>query len=178
MDSMCTKLIQRYEDSHSRSLLPDEIVFNILSFLPPRPLYRFKCVCKLWNTLFLHPFFLYLHYLHSPCSALVDEDVRFFIDLDIKCRRRGFRPICQSSHGLLFFQEDGKKLGYEVLTLEIGHLNNCPCWRAIPSNSKYSDDDDDGRRKKRKSIEHFFRMGVAYCIWFVVTEKDDDDLMI
>jgi hypothetical protein len=37
--------------------LPEEVVLNILSSLPPKSLFRFRCVCKTWRTLVGNPDF-------------------------------------------------------------------------------------------------------------------------
>ncbi|KAK4368373.1 hypothetical protein RND71_012165 [Anisodus tanguticus] len=72
-----------------------------------------------------------------------------------------FVPITSNPYGgvvklVSVHEDDGNNLRYEVLSLEIGP---CPCWRAIDNVPP-----SDGR--KRKSMQFFFRMGVAYCICF------------
>ncbi|KAK4733460.1 hypothetical protein R3W88_007721 [Solanum pinnatisectum] len=50
----------KVEDDNEESLkqqLPDEIIYQILTLLPLSSLFKFKSVCKLWNTLYLHPHF-------------------------------------------------------------------------------------------------------------------------
>ncbi|KAG5614452.1 hypothetical protein H5410_014276 [Solanum commersonii] len=47
--------IMKIEDDNEESLkqqLPDEIIYQILTFLPLSSLFKFRCVCKLWNTLY------------------------------------------------------------------------------------------------------------------------------
>ncbi|XP_059440359.1 F-box/kelch-repeat protein At3g23880-like [Corylus avellana] len=39
------------------SYLPEEVVVNILGSLPPKSLFRFRCVCKTWRTLVGNPDF-------------------------------------------------------------------------------------------------------------------------
>ncbi|XP_021750805.1 F-box protein CPR30-like [Chenopodium quinoa] len=41
--------------------LPSEILADILSRVPAKPLLRFKCVCKSWNSLIKSPNFIKLH---------------------------------------------------------------------------------------------------------------------
>ncbi|XP_071736982.1 F-box/kelch-repeat protein At3g06240-like [Rutidosis leptorrhynchoides] len=40
--------------------LPDEIVVNILARLPPKPLIRFRCVSKYWQSMLMDPYFMKL----------------------------------------------------------------------------------------------------------------------
>ncbi|RZB52370.1 F-box/kelch-repeat protein [Glycine soja] len=42
-------------------LLCDELIVEILSRLPVKPLIQFKCVCKGWNSLMSDPYFIKLH---------------------------------------------------------------------------------------------------------------------
>ncbi|KAG5598338.1 hypothetical protein H5410_029708 [Solanum commersonii] len=77
--------------------LPNEIIFNILSYFPLRSLYKFKCVCKLCNTLFMNPSFLYLYKIHT----MYDDNYKYLVSLDFEFQdRRGFRTICHSTHEL------------------------------------------------------------------------------
>lgn len=46
-------------------ILPDELITELLSFLPVKSLIRFKCCCKSWETLFSDPSFVKLHLLRS-----------------------------------------------------------------------------------------------------------------
>ncbi|XP_016571446.1 putative F-box protein At1g50870 [Capsicum annuum] len=43
----------------------DDIVIEILAFVPAKSLMRFKCVSKVWNTLIQHPEFVQSHYARS-----------------------------------------------------------------------------------------------------------------
>ncbi|KAM3301607.1 hypothetical protein P3S67_016109 [Capsicum chacoense] len=210
--------------------LPDLIIFRILSYLPLRFLHRFKCFCKLWSTLFLHPTFVYLRKQNSPFSHVLGEDVDILrqLDLDNPDRWWGFTTICCSSSDLhvqvkdisstsqyriqsfrmrdnllipspqypslcialefvpitsnpqagsvklVSVHDDGSNnLGYEVLSLENIRTSFCR-WRAIdmvvpPLLS-------DGRT--RNSIQLFFRKGVAYCICFLETTEEVDDIQV
>ncbi|KAI9107075.1 hypothetical protein K1719_022603 [Acacia pycnantha] len=52
-------------------VLPQEIITDILTFLPVKSLIRFQCVCKLWKNLIKTPSFIAAHLHHSihrrPC---------------------------------------------------------------------------------------------------------------
>lgn len=43
------------------SLLPEELIVEILSWVPVKALMQFRCVSKTWNSLILHPTFVKLH---------------------------------------------------------------------------------------------------------------------
>jgi len=51
--------------SQSLVFLPDELIVEVLSFLPVNSLVQFKCVCKSWKTLISHPTFVKLHLKRS-----------------------------------------------------------------------------------------------------------------
>lgn len=80
--------------NHQCQLL-DETTLLILSYLPLSSLFRSKSVCKLWNTLFLHPHLSFLHYrLSNFCGLGLD-------DVDIgKEKGDYFTTIRMSSQGL------------------------------------------------------------------------------
>ncbi|KAL2946060.1 hypothetical protein AAZX31_U009200, partial [Glycine max] len=50
------------------SLLCNEIIKEILSRLPVKPLIKFKCVCKEWNSLISEPYFIKLHLSKSAAK--------------------------------------------------------------------------------------------------------------
>ncbi|KAL5711739.1 hypothetical protein ACHQM5_013989 [Ranunculus cassubicifolius] len=52
--------VRAAEDDHGRSI-PDEIMFEIQNRLPPKSLFRFKCVCKAWRSLFQDETFMDLY---------------------------------------------------------------------------------------------------------------------
>ncbi|PHT29086.1 hypothetical protein CQW23_31315 [Capsicum baccatum] len=144
--------------------LPDLIIFRILSHLPLSSLHRFKCVCKLWSTLFLHPTFVYLRTQNSPLSHILGEDADILRQLDFDNPNRwwGFTTICRSSSDL-----------HVQFSLNNIGTSFCRC-RAIdmvlpPLLS-------DGRM--RNNIQLFFRKGVAYCICFLETTEEVDDIQV
>ncbi|KAG4377591.1 hypothetical protein AAZX31_U007800 [Glycine max] len=49
-------------------LLCDELIEQILSRLPVKPLIQFKCVCKGWNSLMSDPYFIELHLSKSAAK--------------------------------------------------------------------------------------------------------------
>lgn len=223
------------------AVFPDEIIFQILSYLPLKSLYRFKCVCKLWSTLFLNPTFLYLYQKHCPIAHVCSEDANILRQMEFaNCNRWKSRSIiCRSSHNLtldkrettypptrvyyieseqlreelpipnprchslcialefvtiksnpcggfiklISVHQDGRNnFGYEVLSIDFGGTQKNPCrWRAI---DKVPPSEGGKRRKLSRwqaieeapppNIQLLFRMGVAYCIWFVKTDGDDD----
>uniref|UniRef100_A0A0R0F0L9 F-box domain-containing protein n=1 Tax=Glycine max TaxID=3847 RepID=A0A0R0F0L9_SOYBN len=50
------------------SLLCNEIIKEILSRLPVKPLIQFKCMCKEWNSLISEPYFIKLHLSKSAAK--------------------------------------------------------------------------------------------------------------
>ncbi|KAF6146034.1 hypothetical protein GIB67_033393 [Kingdonia uniflora] len=74
-------------------VIPDEIIVEILSRLPVKPLFRFKSVCKIWNCLPSDPKFVNLHLKQSrkapPISiALFRDEQRYgpyYAHFSIKC---------------------------------------------------------------------------------------------
>ncbi|XP_019235205.1 PREDICTED: uncharacterized protein LOC109215568 isoform X2 [Nicotiana attenuata] len=77
--------------------LPDEMVFRILSFLPEKPLGRFRCVCKLWNTLFIDPKFRALYCENYSSLLLMSYNQLMQI-------RHNFCSKAESSDGLILEQ--------------------------------------------------------------------------
>ena len=52
-------------------VLPEELIVEILSWVPVKPLMRFKCVSKTWNSLIFHPTFVKLHLQRSSTNTHV-----------------------------------------------------------------------------------------------------------
>ncbi|XLT14997.1 hypothetical protein HN51_060687 [Arachis hypogaea] len=48
-----------------------EVVMEILSWIPAKPVTRLKLVCKSWNSIISHPHFLKLHLHRSPKNAIL-----------------------------------------------------------------------------------------------------------
>ncbi|XP_057453223.1 F-box protein CPR1-like [Lotus japonicus] len=59
---------------------PEELILEILSFLPVKPLVRFKCVSKSWNSTISDSQFIKLH-LHRSCSRRNTDFVAYFRSL-------------------------------------------------------------------------------------------------
>ncbi|XLT15004.1 hypothetical protein HN51_060694 [Arachis hypogaea] len=53
------------------ALLLCEVVMEILSWVPAKPLTRLKLVCKSWNSIISHPHFVKLHLHRSPKNAIL-----------------------------------------------------------------------------------------------------------
>ncbi|KAG5027590.1 hypothetical protein JHK86_023504 [Glycine max] len=51
------------------SLLPEELIAEILSWVPVKALMQFRCVSKTWNSLILHPTFVKLHLHRSSKNS-------------------------------------------------------------------------------------------------------------
>ncbi|KAK6134424.1 hypothetical protein DH2020_031856 [Rehmannia glutinosa] len=49
--------------------LPQEVLINILTRLPPKSLIKFRCVSKSWNSLISSPYFITLHAQQSTCAT-------------------------------------------------------------------------------------------------------------
>ncbi|KAM3198790.1 hypothetical protein P3L10_024806 [Capsicum annuum] len=58
-------MCKRIKEETMNPRLPDEIILNILSYLPLSCLFKFRCVSKFWNTMFLHPHLTFHHYRNS-----------------------------------------------------------------------------------------------------------------
>lgn len=52
-------------------VLPQELIVEILSWLPVKPLMRFRCVSKAWYSLIFHPSFIKLHLQRLPKNTHV-----------------------------------------------------------------------------------------------------------
>ncbi|KAL3643628.1 hypothetical protein CASFOL_014443 [Castilleja foliolosa] len=59
------------DDEDDDRYIPPEITFNILSRLPVKALFRFKCVSKEWRTLICQPRFVSTHLTRSPSSLII-----------------------------------------------------------------------------------------------------------
>ncbi|XLR05805.1 hypothetical protein HN51_060691 [Arachis hypogaea] len=53
------------------ALLLCEVVMEILSWVPAKPVTRLKLVCKSWNSIISHPHFVKLHLHRSPKNAIL-----------------------------------------------------------------------------------------------------------
>ncbi|KEH23128.1 putative F-box domain-containing protein [Medicago truncatula] len=49
------------QPSSRQVILPDDLIFEVLSFLTVNHLMRFRCVCKSWNSLISSPSFIKIH---------------------------------------------------------------------------------------------------------------------
>ncbi|WVY90914.1 hypothetical protein V8G54_036428 [Vigna mungo] len=49
----------------SAEILPNEVIAEILSWLPAKTLIRFRCVSKTWNSLIINSYFVKLHHKRS-----------------------------------------------------------------------------------------------------------------
>ena len=64
-------------------VLPDELIEQVLSFLPVKSLLQLRCVCKWWKTLISNSTFVKLHHKRSArnkITAVLDQS-----DLSIVC---------------------------------------------------------------------------------------------
>ncbi|KAM7529938.1 hypothetical protein LguiB_033348 [Lonicera macranthoides] len=111
--------------------LPEPIVLDILSRLPAKSIFRCKCVCKTWLTLFSLPYFSNLHLSNSPIEFLLrgscpktllltqldespittcDDKFRigrkFMIDLKMHDNQTNQIKVCSSLDGLICFCEN------------------------------------------------------------------------
>ncbi|CAN1156127.1 F-box/kelch-repeat protein At3g06240 [Linum perenne] len=48
---------------------PEDIIVDIMSRLPVKPIVRFKCACKAWYKLFSQPFFIQMHFNRAISSG-------------------------------------------------------------------------------------------------------------
>uniref|UniRef100_M1DCM3 F-box domain-containing protein n=1 Tax=Solanum tuberosum TaxID=4113 RepID=M1DCM3_SOLTU len=108
---MCMGMRMRMDEENYQQL-PDKLIFYVLSYLPLSSLFKFRSVCKLWNTLFLHPHLAFLHYRNSQSGLNLDDlsgtlKERERLWKDIQNGRRDaveFNIITTSSQGL-YLQE-------------------------------------------------------------------------
>lgn len=81
----------------SLALLPEEIMIEILLWLPLQSILRFKCTCKSWKTLFSDPGFSELHLQRAIATkkkcillrhlSIPSQDFSLHADNVIECRR-------------------------------------------------------------------------------------------
>ncbi|TKY46646.1 F-box/kelch-repeat protein [Spatholobus suberectus] len=71
--------------------LPEDLIVEILSWIPVKALIRFRCVSKTWNSLISHPTFVKLHLQRSSKNAHIllpfMEDVNPEGDESVLCTR-------------------------------------------------------------------------------------------
>ncbi|XP_043714786.1 F-box protein At3g07870-like [Telopea speciosissima] len=69
MEAVEEKMIKRHSPNligHDRLFQLEDVLINVLSWLPVKTLFRFRCVCKRWRYLISNdPYFLRLHSQHS-----------------------------------------------------------------------------------------------------------------
>ncbi|XP_045809556.1 F-box/kelch-repeat protein At3g23880-like [Trifolium pratense] len=69
----------------TNTILPDELIDDILLRLPVRSLLRFKSVCKSWKTLITHPKFANIHLRSSTTSedtSMANKQLIFFTKIE------------------------------------------------------------------------------------------------
>ncbi|XP_023904830.2 F-box/kelch-repeat protein At3g06240 [Quercus suber] len=59
----------RLSSNNNNLYLPEELLEEILSWLPVKSLFRFRCVQKSWSTLFRNPIFIAKHLLHHQTKT-------------------------------------------------------------------------------------------------------------
>ncbi|RYR32325.1 hypothetical protein Ahy_A10g046907 isoform H [Arachis hypogaea] len=69
------------------ALLLCEVVMEILSWVPAKPLTRLKLVCKSWNSIISHPHFVKLHLHRSPKNAILLFTRTATLTFDEKAKR-------------------------------------------------------------------------------------------
>ncbi|KAL4607534.1 hypothetical protein ACB092_09G181900 [Castanea dentata] len=58
----------------SSERVPDEVVFDILTHLPVKPIIRFRCVSKSWNSTITTPIFITTHLNHNRAKSSVPNN--------------------------------------------------------------------------------------------------------
>ncbi|KAK4740179.1 hypothetical protein R3W88_003876 [Solanum pinnatisectum] len=161
--------------------LPDKLIFYILSYLPLSSLFKFRSVCKLWNTLFLHPHLAFLHYRNSETWMIM------ILELSI---------ITRSSRGLYLQKftniHDSSTKRYRIecsilrqrldipnplnpslcITLDFVLDNLAVKLISVHQHGYELPNLYHEKNKRRNGIQIFFRMGVAYCIWHIDDPTD------
>jgi len=69
--------LKRHRSMASAAFLPDELIVEIISWLPVKHLIQFRCVSKFYKTLISDPYFVQMHLEKSarnPCLALMWQD--------------------------------------------------------------------------------------------------------
>ena len=59
----------RLSSNNNNLYLPEELLEEILSWLPVKSLFRFRCVQKSWSTLFRNPTLIAKHLLHHQTKT-------------------------------------------------------------------------------------------------------------
>lgn len=73
-------------------VLPDDLIVEILSWVPVKSLMRFRCVCKTWNFLIFQPTLVKLHCQKSSKNAHVlvkGSNIKIFQEWVATCTIRG-----------------------------------------------------------------------------------------
>uniref|UniRef100_M1DUD0 F-box domain-containing protein n=1 Tax=Solanum tuberosum TaxID=4113 RepID=M1DUD0_SOLTU len=163
----------RTDEEENYPQLPDKLIFYILSNLPLSSLFKFRSVCKLWNTLFLHPHLAFLHYRNSESGLNLDDltgtlketentlkdlenEDRDQVELDIP------NPSLCIALDFVFDSLAVKLVSVHEHGYEIGRDKSTYCWRDVKLPNLHHENNN-----KRNGIQVFFRTGVAYCIWHI-----------
>ncbi|KAH0760883.1 hypothetical protein KY290_016956 [Solanum tuberosum] len=188
----------KVEDNNEESLkqLPDEIIYQILTLLPLSSLFKFRCVCKLWNTLYCHPHFTKLRDVKINAAMLKVPFATISRSIEGLClqktvfscplRYRIYSPtfhqmqtipnpqnasIYMALEFVSSFNQEAVKLGFiKILILGEALRYHLTC-RARDSRNM---------EKRKKRIDIVFRKELAYCLWYTETGdfRDDVDLEI
>ncbi|WVZ13404.1 hypothetical protein V8G54_010970, partial [Vigna mungo] len=89
-----TKSSRSRRPTKSSIFLPDELIEEILSWLPANILLRLKCVSKKWHSLISHPYFLKLHQERSNAKMGKNHETRLRIFLKNQNLAAAYNQMC------------------------------------------------------------------------------------
>ncbi|XP_030967187.1 F-box/kelch-repeat protein At3g06240-like [Quercus lobata] len=150
--------------------LPDDIVLNILTWLPAKSLIRFRCVCKPWNSSFTTPNFISTHLNNFAHAHDNDNGDGYIIHMPRHTRAMNSsnRPICTVALDRTFDRIFDIEVPFDLpsgLSKIVGSCNGLLClatstnviylWN--PSVRKFKRLPDSGLR-----ITGFVKLGFAY----------------
>ena len=59
--------------------LPEEVVYDILTRLTVKSIFRFRCVSKSWNSIFTNPIFITAHFNFNQAKSLSNNSHNGFL---------------------------------------------------------------------------------------------------
>ncbi|KAK6789060.1 hypothetical protein RDI58_012859 [Solanum bulbocastanum] len=89
------------EKNRFRDQLGDDIVFEILTWIPAKSLMRFRCVCKDWNALIRQDPNFVIRCVCKDWNALIRQDPNFVI-----------RCVCKDWNALI--RQDPNSVKYHI----------------------------------------------------------------
>lgn len=129
------------------SVLPNNLIVKILSWILVKSLMHFRCIAKAWNSLILNPIFVKLHLQRSPKNTqLLLTCQENILDNESAATLCSSRRLLENSSSIFddcnhfdhnyYFLDSCNELVYSMVLLTIGNLlKTCSSFGTQPQGS-------------------------------------------